>query len=128
MSDNFNISDNINNIFARLEEFIKTKTVVGEPMQVGGVTIIPFVDISFGVGTGGGSGTESEGNQGSGGGAGSGGKVSPTAVLVIKGEEVELLPINKSTNLERLVQIVPDIVEKLKNTTSENKENTEENE
>ena len=128
MTDNFNISDNINNIFARLEEFIKTKTVVGEPMQIGEVTIVPFIDISFGVGTGGGSGSEGDGNQGTGGGAGSGGKVSPTAVLVIKADKVELLSINKSANLERLVQLVPDILDKVKNTTSENKETTEENE
>ncbi len=128
MTDNFNISDNINNIFARLEEFIKTKTVVGEPMQIGEVTIVPFIDISFGVGTGGGSGSEGDGNQGTGGGAGSGGKVSPTAVLVIKADKVELLSINKSANLERLVQLVPDILDKVKNTTGENKETTEENE
>lgn len=128
MTDKFSVNESINNIFARLEEFIKTKTVVGEPMQIGEVTIVPFVDISFGVGTGGGSGTEEKGNQGTGGGAGSGGKVSPTAVLVIKGDKVELLTINKSANLERLIQIVPDIVGKVKNSATEEKESTKENE
>ncbi len=128
MSDNFNVNESISNIFARLEEFIKTKTVVGEPIQIGEVTIVPFVDISFAVGTGGGSGTEEKGNQGTGGGAGSGGKVSPTAVLIIKGDKVELLPINKSANLERLIQIVPDIVEKIKDITVEDKETVKENE
>jgi len=112
MSD-FNVNESISNIFERLEEFIKTKTVVGEPMEIGGVTIVPFVDISFALGTGGGSGTEDKGSQGTGGGAGSGGKVSPTAVLVIKGDKVELLPINKAANLERIVQLVPDIIEKI---------------
>lgn len=128
MSDNFNVNESISNIFARLEEFIKTKTVVGEPIQIGEVTIVPFVDISFALGTGGGSGTEEKGNQGTGGGAGSGGKVSPTAVLIIKGDKVELLPINKSANLERLIQIVPDIVEKIKDITVEDKETVKENE
>lgn len=122
MSENFNINDNVNNIFARLEEFIKTKTVVGEPMKIGEITIVPFIDISFGLGTGGGSGTE-QGNQGTGGGAGSGGKVSPTAVLVIKGDNVELLPIKKSASLERLIEIVPDIVDKLKSNKTETNKN-----
>ena len=122
MSENFNINDNVNNIFARLEEFIKTKTVVGEPMKIGEITIVPFIDISFGLGTGGGSGTE-QGNQGTGGGAGSGGKVSPTAVLVIKGDNVELLPIKKSASLERLIEIVPDIVDKMKSNKTETNKN-----
>lgn len=125
MSENFNINDNVNNIFARLEEFIKTKTVVGEPMKIGEITIVPFIDISFGLGTGGGSGTE-QGSQGTGGGAGSGGKVSPTAVLVIKGDNVELLPIKKSASLERLMEIVPDIVDKLKDNKTEANKNVNE--
>ncbi len=112
MSDNFNISDNINNIFDKLESFLKTKTVVGEPMQIGDVTIVPFIDISFGLGTGGGSGVEEKGNQGSGGGAGSGGKISPTAILVIKGDKIELLPIKKAGGLDKLIDMVPDIVAK----------------
>lgn len=114
MSDSFSIGENINNLFEKLESFIKTKTVVGEPMQIGEVTIVPFIDISFGVGTGGGSGTEEKGNQGTGGGAGSGGKVSPTAVLVIKGDQVELMPIKKSGSLEKLIEMVPGIIEKAK--------------
>ena len=112
MSDNFNISENINNIFEKLESFLKTKTVVGEPMKIGDVTIVPFIDISFGLGTGGGSGIEEKGNQGSGGGAGSGGKISPTAILVIKGDQVELLPIKKAGRLDKLIEMVPYIIEK----------------
>ena len=112
MPDSFNISENINNIFDKLESFLKTKTVVGEAMQIGDVTIVPFIDISFGLGTGGGSGVEEKGNQGTGGGAGSGGKISPTAVLVIKGDKVELLPIKKSGGLDKLIDMVPDIVAK----------------
>lgn len=112
MSDNFNVSESINNIFDKLENFLKTKTVVGEPMQIGDVTIVPFIDISFGLGTGGGSGVEEKGNQGSGGGAGSGGKISPTAILVIKGDKIELLPIKKAGGLDKLIDMVPDIVAK----------------
>jgi uncharacterized spore protein YtfJ len=114
MSDSFNISENINNIFDKLESFLKTKTVVGEPMQVGDVTLVPFIDISFGLGTGGGSGTEEKGNQGSGGGAGSGGKISANAVLVIKDGQVELLPIKKTGGLDRLIDMVPGVMEKVK--------------
>jgi len=118
MSNDFNISDNINNLFTRLEDFIKTKTVVGEPIQIGEVTLVPFIDISFGLGTGGGTGKEQSQNSG---GAGSGGKISPTAVLVIRGDKVDLMPINKLANLEKLLEMVPGIVDKLKNNKTEEK-------
>ena len=118
----FNINENMNNIFEKLESFLKTKTVVGEPIQVGQVTLVPFIDISFGVGTGGGGGTEEKGNKGEGGGAGSGGKISPSAVLVIKGDQVELLPIKKASGLEKLMEMVPDIMQKINEMEKEEKE------
>jgi len=114
MSDSFNIGENITNIFEKLESFLKTKTVVGEPMQVGEIILVPFIDFTFGLGTSGGSGIEQKSNQGSGGGACSGGRISPTAVLVIRGDQVELLPIEKSGGLEKLIDMVPEIVNKVK--------------
>ena len=114
MSDDFSISANINNIFEKLESFVKTNTVVGEPMNVGDTTIIPFIDICFGLGTGGGGGTDDKGSKGTGGGAGSGAKISPTAILVIKGDRIEILPIKKAGSLEKLIDMVPDLVKKVK--------------
>lgn len=114
MSDNFSISENINNIFEKLEGFVKTNTVVGEPMNVGETTIIPFIDICFGLGTGGGGGTDDKGSKGTGGGAGSGAKISPSAILVIKGDRIEVLPIKKAGSLEKLIEMVPDLVQKCK--------------
>ena len=61
MSDNFSTNENINSLFEKLESFLQSKTVVGEPLNVGETTIIPFIDISFGLGTGGGSGTDEKG-------------------------------------------------------------------
>jgi len=40
--------------------------------------------------------------------------LSATAVLVIKDGQVELLPIKKSGGLDRLIDMVPGIVEKVK--------------
>lgn len=122
MPENFNIGENINQIFEKLESFLKTETVVGEPIQIGEITLVPFIDISFGMA--GGAGTEQKGSQGTGGGAGSGGRISPTAVLVIKGGQVELMPIKNYGYLEKLIDMVPDIVEKVKEHTE--KKTTEE--
>lgn len=105
--------ENIDAIFEKLESFLKTKTVVGEPIQVGETTIIPFIDIAFGLGTGGGGGKDEKGNDGTGSGAGAGAKISATAILVIKGDQVELLPIKKAGGLEKLLDMVPEIIEKV---------------
>ena len=67
-------------IFEEFKEMITTESVVGEPIHLGDATIVPFVDISFGFGTG------SHGTAGAGGAGG--GKVTPTAVLIMKGERV----------------------------------------
>jgi uncharacterized spore protein YtfJ len=114
MADNFNISENLNTIFEKLEKFLQTKTVVGEPLIIGATTIVPFVEISFGLGTGGGGGTDEKNNQGTGGGAGSGARISPTAILVIQGDKAEIMPIRKGSSLDRLVEMVPEIMEKVK--------------
>lgn len=118
---NFDFKENMSVIFDKLENFLKTKTVVGEPMVIGETTIIPFINLTFGLGSGGGSGTDDKGMGGVGGGGGSGAKVSPAAVLVIQGDKVELLPIKKSGGLDKLVDMVPGIIEKI----SEKKEEKE---
>lgn len=92
-------------IFEDFKNMITTESVVGSPVYLGDATIIPFVDISFGFGTGTG-GTNSAGGAG-------GGKVTPTAVLIMKGERIELFSIkNAATNstVDRVLNMVPEVV------------------
>lgn len=117
----FDFKENIGVIFDKLENFLKTKTVVGEPMQIGDTTIVPFINLTFGLGTGGGTGKDEKGNGGVGGGGGTGAKIAPTAVLVIQGSKVELFPIKKSGGLDKLVEMVPGIIEKISEKKEEKK-------
>lgn len=110
---NFDFKENIGTIFDKLENFLKTKTVVGEPITIGETILVPFINISFGLGSGGGTGNDDKGMGGSGGGGGTGARISPTAVLVIQGDKVELLPIKKSGGLDKLMDMVPGIIEKV---------------
>lgn len=118
---NFDFKENVEVIFDKLENFLKTKTVVGEPITIGGTTLVPFINLTFGMGVGGGNGTDEKGNGGLGGGGGTGAKIAPTAVLVIQNDKVELLPIKKSGGLDKLVDMVPGIIEKI-NDKKEEKE------
>ncbi|RQD70973.1 MAG: sporulation protein [Tindallia sp. MSAO_Bac2] len=108
-----NLNENMSVMFEKLEKFFTSKTVVGEAVQVADVTIIPLLNISFGLGLGGGDGVDEKGNKGVGSGSGLGAKAVPTAVLVVKGGDVQVLSINQRSGLEKLVDLVPDILEKV---------------
>jgi uncharacterized spore protein YtfJ len=68
-----------------IEHLLSTKTVVGEPIQVNGNTIVPLVAVGFGFGGGAGGGEDQKTamSKGSGSGAAGGGGVRPIAVVIV---------------------------------------------
>ena len=112
------VRENLDTLFQKLEKFLKTETVIGQPIVIGEVTIIPIISVSFGCGTGAGDGTGRDAKNGSGSGSGaglcSGAKISPTAVLVVKSGDVTVHPIKERSGLENLLNKVPDIMEQIK--------------
>ena len=119
MNSESDIKNTIDNIFGSLEKFIHSKTVVGEPIEIGDIKMIPLIDITFGLGSSFAKGKGQESIEGDLGSAGSGGKISTSAVIIIKGDKVELLPVKKSANLEKLIEMIPDTVDKLKKENEE---------
>lgn len=119
------VRENLEALFGKLEKFLKTETVVGQPIVIGETTIVPIVSITFGCATGAGEGTGNDPKSGSGSGAGSGlssgAKITPTAVLVIQNNEVTLLPVKDKFGLENLLNKVPDLMEKMQNKPEEMK-------
>lgn len=114
MEGNAQINESFETLFNHLEKFLKTETVVGEPIVIGETTLIPIITVSFGCGGGGGGGKDEKGNDGVGTGIGVGAKISPDAVVVIKEGLVSILPVKNRTNIENLINMVPDIVRKIK--------------
>lgn len=106
------LKENLNAIFEKLEKFFQTETIIGEPISVGQVTLIPIIDVSFGLGAGGGSGKDVKGNDGTGGGAGVGAKIAPNSILVIKGDEVSIISLKDRGSIEKVLEMVPDLVNK----------------
>ena len=100
-----------------VEKVLNTKTVVGEPIIVGGTTLIPLISAGFGFGAGGGSGKAEakQKGEGAGGGTGGGAWVKPVAVIVISKDEVHVEPILGSLAgaIEKWGETVPRIAEKL---------------
>src|SRR6056297_1190326 len=114
----------LDSMYDRLDHFLKTETVVGEPIVVDNIKIIPIITASFGLG--GGFGEESKTNSG-GGGGGLGCKISPDAFLVVKDGNVDLIPVKKKASLEKLIDKVPELVYKIEEMSSK-KENEEDEE
>lgn len=109
------LKENLDSIFSHLENMFKAKTVIGDPIVIGEITLVPVVNVTFGIGTGGGEGKDAK-EQGAGGiGAGTGARLIPAAVIVIKGDHVSMLPIAGRSSLENIVEMVPEVVGKLKN-------------
>ena len=84
---------------AELEKVLSSRSVVGEPIQINGNTIIPLTSVGFGFGAGGGSGKPPKGEAGEGAGAGTGGGggIRPVAVLVVNKDGVRLEPVKGGT-------------------------------
>lgn len=92
-----------------MDTVLSTKTVVGEATNIGDTIILPLVDVSFGVGAGAGSNGQKNSASGAG---GLGGKMTPSAVLVIKDGAVKLVNIKNQDAVTKVLDMIPDLVEK----------------
>jgi len=110
------VKDNLQELFSKLEEYVSTKTVVGEPVHIGDVILIPLVDVSLGMGTAMVANTEEDaGKKGGkdGGGGALGAKMTPSAVVVINGGTVQLVNIKNQESVNKILDMVPGILSKL---------------
>ncbi len=92
-----------------MDTVFTTKTVVGEPTQIGDTIIVPLVDVSFGVGAGAGINADKKTNKG---GGGMGGKMTPSAVLVIKNGSTKLVNVKNQDSVTKILDMIPDVIEK----------------
>ena len=114
MENMSSIKENVDSLFSNLEKFLKTETVVGEPIVVGDTTLVPIISVAFGCGTGSGKGADKKEASGGGAGLGAAAKITPNAIVVIKGDKVNLLPISGKNSLDNLIDLVPGIISKIK--------------
>ena len=101
------LNTTVESLFKGMESFVSTKTVVGEPTQIGDTIIVPLADISFGVAAG--AVNEANKNNGMG---GMGGKVTPSAVLVIKNDSTRLINIKNQDAITKILDMVPDLLDR----------------
>lgn len=105
-------NQHLQTLFGQLKTFFRTETVVGEPIEVGDITLIPLIEISFGLGSGGGTSKDKKADGAAG--AGVGAKIMPTAIMVVKEEEVSLIPLKERDSWENILKMAPGLISKLK--------------
>jgi len=97
----------------KLSQIAQTRTVVGDAIQVGEITLLPVSKVSIGFGAGGGGGEPSKhGGSGTGGGI----SIEPIAFVAIVKGKPHLLPLKKEKEgmgWGRLLELAPDLADKV---------------
>jgi len=106
-----NVSESIKALFSKMENFVSTKTVVGDAVTIGDVILVPLVDVSFGMGTGlVVTGETKDGKDGGGGAVGA--KMTPAAVIVIANGAVQLVNVKNQESVNKLIDMIPGVLSK----------------
>lgn len=122
----------MNTAMNSIKEMIDVNTIIGEPIETSSnVVIIPVSKVNFGFAAGGSEfkgkvqcdKKEQANNQlGNpinnvrmpfGGGSGAGVSISPIAFIVVQPTGVKLLPIEHGSSVDKLLDLVPDLIDKL---------------
>jgi sporulation protein YtfJ len=116
-----------------LKGMVDVNTVVGDAVETNdGSVIIPISRVAFGFATGGGeyaarpdggsSTLPSQGEFPFAGGSGAGVSVQPVGFLVVGNGNVRMLPVEGGQPLDRLIDVAPQLIEKLRNARAKPKE------
>ena len=98
--------DEAKGLNSTLEKLISSRTVIGEPITVNDVTLVPVVDVTFGFGSGGGGQPEKDGRFLSMGTV-TGARIAPRAVIVVRAGQVDVYPLSSSGPIERILDRIP---------------------
>lgn len=106
MADN-HFTGVVESLLKGMDTVLSTKTVVGEATKIGDTIILPLVDVTFGVGAGASKGEKKDGGMG-----GMSGKMTPSAVLVIKNGQTKLVNIKNQDTVTKILDLIPDLVDR----------------
>ena len=128
MEKNHPISDLMATTMQKIREMVDVNTIVGTPIQTGdGVTLIPVSRLSFGFASGGSDfatkDQKPDAENSFGGGSGAGVNISPVAFLIVRGDNVKLLPVAPPAGsaVDRVVELVPELFDKVTDYLEKNK-------
>ncbi len=114
MSEN-NIKSVMDTTMDKLRTMVDADTIIGTPVVVGNITLVPVSRVSFGLATGGSDFPNKNGQQLFGGGGGAGVTVNPVAFICINGENVHMMPVYSEMNsIDKAINMAPELIDKVK--------------
>ena len=108
MSETNNLKTTVEALLKGVDGLVSSKTMVGDAVHVDNITVLPLIDVSFGIGAG--SNLSDKKDKGMG---GVGGKITPSAVLVIKDGTTRLVNIKNQDTITKLFDLVPEVLDKI---------------
>ena len=128
------IGDMMSQTMQKIHDLVEANTIIGTPITTpDGVMLIPVSKMVVGFGCGG-SDYKGKGEQAApaapimfGGGSGAGVTVTPVAFIVVSGTSVRLLPVAgpANTTVDRIIDLVPEMVEKISGFVGKNQKSAE---
>ena len=122
------IENLMNTAMNSIKDMIDVDTIIGEPIETSNnMVIIPISKVGFGFAAGGSEFSGETVNEYMrkekeeqvqyrlpfGGGSGAGVSISPVAFLVVSPDNVRLLPVDHSSCIDKLLDYVPDLIERI---------------
>lgn len=110
-----------------IQDMVDVNTIIGEPIETAtDIMIIPISKVCFGFAAGGSEFNSETLNEYKkkdkeeamqyklpfGGGSGAAVSINPVAFLVINNDNIRLMPINHSSTIDKLIDYIPDAIEK----------------
>ncbi|MCD7865169.1 MAG: GerW family sporulation protein [Clostridiales bacterium] len=106
----------VDSLMQGMDGFVSSKTVVGDPIYIDDTILLPLVDVSFGMGAGAFIGEKKKNSGG-----GVGGKISPSAVLVIRDGMTRMVSVKNQDSISKILDMIPDFVNKFMKKMDERK-------
>ncbi len=114
MSEN-NIKTVMDTTMDKLRAMVDADTIIGTPIVVGNITLLPVSRVSFGLATGGSDFPSKNNQQLFGGGGGAGVTVNPVAFICINGDNVHMMPVYSEMNtIDKAINMAPELIDKVK--------------
>lgn len=110
-----NIKTVMDTTMDKLRTMVDADTIIGTPIVVGAITLLPISRVSFGLATGGSDFPSKNNQQLFGGGGGAGVTVNPVAFICINGDNVHMMPVYSEMNtIDKAINMAPELIDKVK--------------
>ena len=107
--DNNGLGVTLQALFGGMESLLQSKTVVGDPIEIGSMVLIPLLEISAGLASG-----ALKNNAHNNGAGAMNARISPVAMLVIQGDRIRLVTVKDQDIFTRLLDLIPDTIDRIR--------------